>query len=402
MRIAPVVLLVLLSSAVTSAAGAQAPDDENASNRSSTPPERVLRWFTDDDRAIRPLVDVVVPGSGLAGGLRVESPSIGGTRIGAGVEGLVSVRNYQHLVVRIGYLGVRRTLPDLGQADSAITSTMDAGRGGIGNAIYVEHRYRRLPRLNYFGVDGDTVARTDFGADRTTTDLVGQWAPGADVGFSARVGVMTTETFAGTDDGRTDTREIFGDVIDAPRLQRTRYVTSGIGVLAERLDDGGLGWMVDATAIHFASTRTNAASFTRMAFDARLYRRAGLDRHVVAARLLVSADAVPSGRHVPYYLQQTLGGSSTARALSSYRLRGNRLVSLNLESRWRVGRVLEVVPFVDIGRAWQTQVATGLDRWVVTPGFSLRARMGKVVVARAGVAKGPDGFRVVYAFDAPF
>ena len=378
------------------------PGDDSTNADPPSAVERQYERLTGDDALFQPLVDIVVPGSGLAGGARIEARSIGGSGLGAGVEGLISIRNYQHLLVRAGRLASYRDLPDFGAADEAITSVMDAGDGAVGHALFVEYRYRRLPRLSYFGRLDDVLSRTDFGLRRHSVDLVGQWAPLKSVGVSGRLGLMSTSAGAGSDDRRPDTDAIFGAALDTDRLQQTRYVTSGLGVLLQRMNDEGRGWIADATVTHFASRRDNASSFTRSAVDLRVFRQVGAERHTAAVRFLASADTASTPNRVPYYLQQTLGGSSTMRALDSYRLRGTRLVSLNLESRWRVRSFLEVVPFVDIGRVWGSSVATGLPGWRAAPGLDVRVRFNETVVGRAALARGPEGFRFVYAFDAPF
>ncbi len=365
---------------------------------------RLAEALTDGSRPVRPLVGIVVPGSGPAAGAAVDLMAGERGAWGVGAEGMISTRNYQHLLVRGGRMARRRFLPELRAADTAAMSFMDPGRGETGAAVFLEHRYRHLPRMPFFGVENDALLRTDFGMDRTTTDLVGQWAPAPRFGVAGRVGVITTTLFDGTDKRRPNTHDRFGPVLDDVRFARSRYLTGGVGVSIRGGDvtAQSAGWLVHAAATGFGGTSAGASSFARLAVDARGYRPVGWAAHVLALRLLASTDVIESGGQVPYYLQQTLGGTNTVRALDSYRLRGTQLAQVTLESRWRVTRRLEIAPFVDGGRArgGALQMTQG---WVVTPGIGARLRFKQAVVGRLDVAhRGGEGWRVSYAFDNPF
>ncbi len=397
-------LLALACAILSRPAAAQSPVDGASDGGPPSSITRLIRRFGPDSGPVRPLVGVVVPGAGVSAGASVEWPSITGQAFGVGGEGLISVRNYQHLLVRSGYLAQRRLLPELRAADAPITSFMDAGRREPGAAIYVEHRYRRLPSLAYFALAGHDPLRTDFGLTRTTTDLVGQWAASPSLGGAMRVGVMTTRAFDGTDDQRPNTHQTFGRALADGDVGLTRYVTAGIGVSVNRRDDAvpAAGWMLQAAATGFGSTTARAPSFVRLAVDARAHRRVGVARHVMAAQALLSADLADGGRSVPYYLQQTLGGSSTLRAFDSYRVRGTQLLHLGVESRWRVAKMIEIAPFVDAGRVRGGALADGVAGWLVAPGIGVRIRYKQLVVGRLDVARGREGYRLAYAFDAVF
>lgn len=336
------VLLALSWTGAAADAAAQA-DDPPAEGRRLVRLARVAEALTDQSKPLRPLVGIIVPGSGLAAGAVAEFTAGEPGPWGAGAEGMLSTRNYQHLLVRAGRMTRRRFLPELRAADSAAMSFMDAGRGGTGAALFLEHRYRHLPRMPFFGLENDALLRTDFGIDRTTTDLVGQWAPARHVGVAGRFGVLTTTTFDGTDAERPNTHDRFGAALDDVRFARSRYLTAGLGVSIRRHGEAahGAGWMVQAAATGFAGTTAGASSFARLAVDASSSRAVGWARHILALRALASSDLTGSGGQVPFYLQQTLGGTSTVRAVDSYRLRGTQLAHVTVESRWRVASMLE-------------------------------------------------------------
>ena len=370
-------------------------------------PGKLTRALTmlDEDRPIRPLAGVVVPGSGVAVGAAVEASRLGDVPFGVGGEAMISVRDYRHVLVRAGRLEGRRALPALRAADSSITSMMDEGRpGGSGVAIFAEHRWRHLPALTFFGLDALGEARTDFGVRRTTTDAVVQWRqPGGRVGLSGRVGLLSSRTFAGSNDQHTDTVERFGAILDGGRLTTTRYVTAGAGALVDRRGEASPdGWLAHAVVNGYSSTTAASPSFVRVAIDVRGFRAVGSPRHVLAARVVASADAVPDGGRVPFALQQTLGGTNTLRGYSSYRLRGERLAHVTVESRWQVWRRVDVVPFVDAGGVSRSPTDQALRGLHVAPGIGLRAKHKGRSIGRLDFAWGREGARVSFDIGGPF
>ena len=56
------------------------------------------------------------------------------------------------------------------------------------------------------------------------------------------------------------------------------------------------------------------------------------------------------GQAVPFYLQPTLGGSTTLRSLSEYRFRDDNLLYLNAEYRWEAFSIMDMALFTDLGQ----------------------------------------------------
>jgi hypothetical protein len=368
---------------------------------------RVVAAITEEDQPVRPLAGVVVPGSGFAAGAAVEASRVADTPWGIGGDALWSIRDYRHLLLRAGRLERRRGLPALRPADSAVTSMMDDGRAGTaGLAWFVEHRYRSLPTLSFFGRDALGQARTDYGVSRTTTDAVVQWRPeGGRWGVSGRVGFMRTDTFAGRDPHRTDTVDRFGEALDAGGVARTRYVTAGVGAVVDHRNarPGPVpGWLAQVVVTGYEGVSGDAPSFVRAAVDVRGFRPLGPARHTLAARLVASAGATATGRRVPYHLQQTLGGTNSLRGYTSYRLRGERLVHATVESRWQIHHRVEVAPFLDAGAVGRSPIGQGLNGLVVSPGIGLRVTHRGRSIGRIDVAHGREGTRVSFDVGAPF
>jgi outer membrane protein assembly factor BamA len=241
---------------------------------------------------------------------------------------------------------------------------------------------------------------------RATTDAVLQWrAPGRAVGLSGRVGLMRTSTFAGTNADRPDTVDRFGPVLDAGRLASTGYVTAGLGALVDHRNEATRpagGWLAQAVVTGYRSTSGAAPSFMRAAIDARAFRSIGPRRHLLAARLLASADVTSHGARVPYYLQQTLGGTNSLRGYTSYRLRGEHLAHLTVESRWTIHHRLDIVPFVDAGGVGRSPIEQGLRGLVVSPGIGVRMKRKGRSIGRLDVARSREGTRLSFDVGGPF
>ena len=85
------------------------------------------------------------------------------------------------------------------------------------------------------------------------------------------------------------------------------------------------------------------AGFDRLTLDARRFQPLGSGRHVLAARLLTSQSFAGAGGHVPFYLQDTLGGSFMMRSYPNFRFRGDKVIH---EPLARSGVIVAALPVV--------------------------------------------------------
>jgi len=354
-------------------------------------------------RGIEPEVGVIVPGSGLSFGANVLVPHVPTLPIGAEFEGRISLRGYRELVVRLGQVRNRRHTSTLNPVDAELSSLFsNAGPNTPGLAFYVEQRHRHLPSLTLYGQNTrGSLTRADFGRVSLTTDAVLHWQATPTLGIGARAGTLGLELFPGTD---LDLANIETAFAGTRVLERARYIVSAAGISLDRRDAAEAptrGFRVNGLVRHFAAQTGNHASFTRASVDVRAFSQLS-DRHVAAFRLLGSVTRGAGQEGVPFYLMDSLGGGRTMRGFHSYRLRGNRLLTGSVESRWRVHKYLEVAPFVDAGIVGRPPLPGTSTKLLVTPGVGLRARTSKRVIFRADGAFGSEGARVAFAVDAPF
>ena len=106
---------------------------------------------------------------------------------------------------------------------------------------------------------------------------------------------------------------------------------------------------------------------------------------------------------VPYFLLPSLGGGSSLRAYSSWRFRDRDSALASIEWRWIPSRLgLDMAIFYDTGT--MADHPTGLrfaDR-VSDWGFGARFHAPRATVLRIEMAKGKEGWQLVFASSAPF
>jgi outer membrane protein assembly factor BamA len=357
-------------------------------------------------RGLYPEVDTIVSASGLAFGGTYRSPSWAGISAEAGL--MWSVRNYREYVVRVGRIGQMRHTVRLDPATDEVTSKTNVhSRKTTGTALYLEARRFNYRRVDYYGVDPALEGpRADYAVIGGTADVVGHWQPTTRMGLSARGGLLDVAPDGGTNSSIPDVGDAYSE-ISAPGLRAdARYATVGVGGAFDTRDSAKVptrGAFLSGSLWHFGALNDVVPSFTRFTADARLFFPVSADRkHVLAAAVVASADRTPGARPVPFYLQSWFGGSHTLRQFSSYRLRGESLLHVSVEHRWRVVRFVEVAPFVDIGGVSSTGRSLADGPLYTAIGAGLRFRTDGQVWARLDFAFSEDGSRLFLSWSPSF
>lgn len=145
----------------------------------------------------------------------------------------------------------------------------------------------------------------------------------------------------------------------------------------------------------------------RTTFDIRHFLPHYDDQLIFVARFF--ADAV-NGEGVPFFEQPTLGGENTLRAFGQSRFIQDTALLFNFEERIRAARkqfsdyqiLIEVAPFLDVGRVMNKFNFHKLSNPQVNPGLGFRVIAEPHVVGRLDVAYGKDGANVFVGLDYPF
>lgn len=398
----------LLTPAAAFAQTTSIPASAPAEDVSRTPSRPLLdRLDSLEWKGFKPTVGTVASGSGPAIGFEFLTYRVGGLNMDAGVDAMISLRNYQDLAIRFGGLTNRTRRLGLEPGDDKFTSMMNLPTtDSSGWAIYMEQRYRRLPSLSLYGATAPgTTVRTDFGQTVTGTDAVFQLQTIRAIGVSARLGYLQTDPFPGTYKDRPNTETVFSDGISQALTTTSRYVVGGFGAGIDRRDHPWRprrGSVITLAAWRFMSRSDAFTSYSRFGFDIQSFKQIGTLRHVVAARLVGSYTGMTDDREFPFQLTQSLGGSDILRSFPSYRFRGQSLTAATLESRWRTWRPLEVVLFMDVGHFERPPVPTGGETTLTSFGAGARYWFKDRYALRADVSRGRDGWRLVATLGAPF
>jgi hypothetical protein len=121
---------------------------------------------------------------------------------------------------------------------------------------------------------------------------------------------------------------------------------------------------------------------------------------VVALHGWVVGTSTAKGEEVPFYLMPSLGGSNTLRAFSDYRFHDRHFAVVNAETRVAIFEHLDAVAFVDAGNVATRWSDLNLKRTSYGVGVQLHNR--ESTYARFDVAKGAEGWRVVFQMNNPF
>lgn len=106
---------------------------------------------------------------------------------------------------------------------------------------------------------------------------------------------------------------------------------------------------------------------------------------------------------VPYFLLPALGSGSTLRGYSTGRFRDRHALLLQAEWRWVVSRAgLDMAVFYDAGKVSDRRTGLGLSGMKSNVGVGLRLHGPRTTPLRIELARGNEGFNLVFAASAAF
>jgi hypothetical protein len=106
---------------------------------------------------------------------------------------------------------------------------------------------------------------------------------------------------------------------------------------------------------------------------------------------------------VPYFLLPSLGGGSSLRAYTSWRFRDRDSLLANVEWRWIPSKLgFDMAIFYDTGTMADHPTGLSFAKRVSDWGFGARFHAPRATVLRIEMAKGTEGWQLVFASSAPF
>lgn len=163
------------------------------------------------------------------------------------------------------------------------------------------------------------------------------------------------------------------------------------------------GGRYSAAVSRYSDRETGRYSFQRLDVNLRQYIPFLKDRRVLAFRALATLSGTKAGAEVPFYLQETLGGSTTLRGFRDYRFRDRNRLLLQAEYRWEILPALDAALFYDAGKVGARARDLDLDDLQSDYGFGFRFGTNRGVFLRVDAGFGSrDGKRLFIKFNHVF
>ncbi len=359
--------------------------------------EPVTGSFTDLSRdGFHPLVGYIVSGSGVSAGLGYQRLRLGGSPIGFSIAGEASYLGFQLYRLQIGYLGNRDTTEGLASVDAdvaALFNDFTVKRRGM--AAYADMRYINYPAKVFVGTGSNApdTRQVNFVWFGALLDGVVQYQFTPTFGVSGRVGLLAPGLWSGSDEAsRAGVEPAIAPVL----LGVPHFATAGGAAVLDARDkpaDPHRGAFLGTAVWRFNEVGGGAYDFLRMTVDGRWYIPLFSPRGVLAARALASVQEPDRGAVVPFYLQQTLGGTATLRGFAPYRFRGRALGAFSAEYRFLVNRHLDIGPFVDGGSVVRSFVRLEFGKLEWSGGIRAGVRFKNSVMVNLGWGHCREGDR---------
>jgi hypothetical protein len=273
--------------------------------------------------------------------------------------------------------------------------------------VYGSFRYWRYTELEYFGSGprSDAGDHSTFLAEGPLAELVVGYQFDPKLAIRARAGVFQPEVGPGEDALLPPVDALFDDVA-APGLDdQPDFITAGARLVLDLRDVPGAPHTGAFVSLHYArfdDREEDAYDFDRFSYDARGYVPLGAKQRVLALRAFGSFDRPADGARVPFYLQQSLGGTESLRGFQHFRFRGDELVLFQAEYRWEASPAIELAAFLDAGAVAAAGSGPDLDDLETDWGLGLRIKNWRTVFLRFEVARSSEGTRFVFNTSSVF
>ena len=367
--------------------------EQEAKARTATPyqPGRVEQYFArieerglpflSPPRGLYPALGSIYSGGGLGWG--------GGYRYAIGDDGAIDAHALFSLAT---YKRIETTFQSPHFSGKRLRATARAG-------------WLDAPRVGYYGLvaEAPSTDRTAFRLRETYADAALTWRPVKALELAGGAGRDAFDQRAGT--GRSPSIETKFSSSTAPRLGEAATFTTLSG-------SAGLMWLESpAYSRHGGLVRWTLERYIRDRVDASFgVSRAEIVQHVPLVRenWVISLRARAEGilgddANAPFYLLPSLGSGSTLRAYRTGRFRDTKSLLFSGEWRWIPSPLaIDLALFVDagnVGRHWDDILNSRFRKDV---GIGVRFHAPAATALRVEVARGDEGFHLVFTSGAAF
>ncbi|MDA2937758.1 outer membrane protein assembly factor [Acidobacteria bacterium AH-259-A15] len=356
-----------------------------------------------------PRIQIISRGSGLGFGTRFWKPDIKGGRLDVHGSAFYSTRGYEFYDLQIGKIPHRgKQLPLRSWKGDDVYELGDIDRSAFSRfKLYASFRYRHLPQEDFFGL-GPQARRQDhssFLLQDASYEIVAGYQFSPSMALTLSGGLRQFSTGRGENEDIPTTQELF-DESTAPGLTRqpdfTHFTSQLLFDFRDEPGNPHRGAMFAVAFSRFDDRGSEEFHFHRFAFDARGFLPLGSHQRVLALRALTIIDEAASRNRVPFYLQESLGGSHTFRGFDSFRFRGEKVILFQAEYRWEAAPALELVLFSDAGTVADARSRLELSNLEADYGFGFRLKTFRSTFFRLDLARSRETTRTLIRFSTSF
>lgn len=336
-----------------------------------------MRWLAE--RHMQPLFGGMGTGTGFALGINFfDNDALGQKRLRWEIPLRISTSNYQQFETRVQYALLHRYRMFI-----------------EGNA-----RYRNRPEEDFFGLGSfSSVAnRSNYKLqDRTIGAGIGsEFGKGRRI--SADVRFVNTNVGRGADNQYPDVETTFPGL---PGLGRgSALLKYGVSTVLPWLDadaDPQRGVRLRGRAYRVNSRNSDNFNFNEFAGSGEFYIPLGGPRTLAIHAAGDFRDGRDGGL-VPFYAMPFLGGSRTLRGFREFRFYDTHAVLFNVEYRWRLWKLTDMVAFLDHGQVAPRLSAITLDGYRRSYGAGFRFRGAHGMALRFDIGHSKEGTRYYFSF----
>lgn len=328
-------------------------------------------------------------GSGAALGVRYWQRDFLGPLDAAGAA-FYSLYGYQHYDVQLGLMPHRgNRIPQRSWRGDELYEIGDVRPGFPRFPLYGTFRYRYLPQEDYYGLGPESSPddRTTYLQEETRAYLRTGIQMGKHFVWIVEGGYQWNELGPGTSSSLPTTPSRFDDDAAPGLAGPPDYLRLTTQLFLDFRDEPGnphKGFMLAAIGERFLDRTRDSFSFDRVGLDARGFLPLGSPQRVLALRAALLGDHSADGNRVPFFMQESLGGSHTLRGFDSFRFRGERIQLYQLEYRWEPMSFWELAAFTDAGAAAREGSSFEALHWDY--GFGMRFKTYRDVFLRFEIA----------------
>ena len=268
-------------------------------------------------------------------------------------------------------------------------------------------RWQDFTQVAFYGEGPESFEGNDSEYRLKSTDLVGfaTLKPVEWIDIDARIGRMKPSVLPRSGSfmrDRLGTESVFPDNIVYAVDEQPAFIHSEAAITADTRDFPShptRGGLLRAAVAHYSDRDTDLFSFRRYEAEAGGFVPLADSRVVIAVHgWLVTSDTA-EGQFVPFYLQPSLGGSHSLRGYAEYRFHDRNLLLVNAETRVALMTHVDVAAFVDAGNVAPRVGDLNLGKR--SYGAGLRFHSRRQTYARVDVARGDEGWRLLFRLTEP-